>query len=89
MSSSISPGHLAIRNAPTALLALCQQIPHLSVKPPLIIGATVGFVAVVESKEALAQVNIPQIRVEGRKGGSTVTAAIINALLILAWEENC
>jgi precorrin-8X/cobalt-precorrin-8 methylmutase len=70
------------------LLALCQQIPHLSPKPPLIIGATVGFVAVVESKEALAQVNIPQIRVEGRKGGSTVTAAIINALLILACEEN-
>ena len=79
----------AIGNAPTALLALCQQIPSLSTKPPLIIGATVGFVAVVESKEALAQVNIPQIRVEGRKGGSTVTAAIINALLILACEENC
>ena len=78
----------AIGNAPTALLALCQHIPYLSPKPPLIIGATVGFVAVVESKEALAQVNIPQIRVEGRKGGSTVTAAIINALLILAWEEN-
>jgi precorrin-8X/cobalt-precorrin-8 methylmutase len=78
----------AIGNAPTALLALCQQIPYLSTKPPLIIGATVGFVAVVESKEALSQINIPQIRVEGRKGGSTVTAAIINALLILAWEEN-
>jgi precorrin-8X/cobalt-precorrin-8 methylmutase len=79
----------AIGNAPTALLALCQQIPYLSPKPPLIIGATVGFVAVAESKEALSQIPIPQIRVEGRKGGSTVTAAIINALLILAWEENC
>jgi precorrin-8X/cobalt-precorrin-8 methylmutase len=78
----------AIGNAPTALLALCQQIPHLSPKPPLIIGATVGFVAVVESKKALSQIEISQIRVEGRKGGSTVTAAIINALLILAWEEN-
>ena len=78
----------AIGNAPTALLALCQQIPSLSPKPPLIIGATVGFVAVVESKEALSQIPIPQIRVEGRKGGSTVTAAILNALLILACEEN-
>lgn len=77
----------AIGNAPTALLALCQQIPHLSPKPPLIIGATVGFVSVVESKQALSQVNIPQIWVEGRKGGSTVTAAIINALLVLAWEQ--
>lgn len=77
----------AIGNAPTALLALCQQIPHLSPKPTLIIGATVGFVAVVESKQALSQINIPQVRVEGRKGGSTVTAAIINALLVLAWEQ--
>ncbi len=77
----------AIGNAPTALLALCQQIPHLSPKPTLVIGATVGFVSVVESKQALSQVNISQIRVEGRKGGSTVTAAIMNALLVLAWEQ--
>ncbi|MGL5032494.1 MAG: precorrin-8X methylmutase, partial [Microcystaceae cyanobacterium] len=45
-----------------------------------------GFVSVVESKQILSQLAIPQIRVEGRKGGSPVTAAIINALLVLAWQ---
>lgn len=57
------------------------------IKPSLVIGAPVGFVSVVESKAALAQTSIPQIRIEGRKGGSSVAAAILNALLILAW--NC
>jgi precorrin-8X/cobalt-precorrin-8 methylmutase len=74
-------------NAPTALLALCSLLPEASVLPPLVIGAPVGFVAVVESKQALAQIPIPQIRLEGRKGGSPVAAAIVNALLVLAWEN--
>lgn len=77
-----------IGNAPTALLALCSQLINSSKYPPLIIGVPVGFVAVVESKQALAKINVPQIRVEGRKGGSPVAAAILNALLILAWQEN-
>lgn len=76
----------AIGNAPTALLALCEIAQKSVIKPALIIGAPVGFVAVVESKQALSQLAIPQIRVEGRKGGSPVTAAMINALLVLAWE---
>ena len=77
-----------IGNAPTALLALCSQLVNSSKYPPLIVGVPVGFVAVVESKQALAKIDIPQIRVEGRKGGSPVAAAILNALLILAWQEN-
>ena len=77
-----------IGNAPTALLALCSQLVNSVNYPPLIIGVPVGFVAVVESKQALAKVNVPQISVEGRKGGSPVAAAILNALLILAWQEN-
>jgi precorrin-8X/cobalt-precorrin-8 methylmutase len=80
-------GIYAFGNAPTALLALCRQASLLSAQPGLIVGAPVGFVSVVESKQALAQLPIPQIRVEGRKGGSPVAAAIINALLILAWEQ--
>ncbi|MGL5035591.1 MAG: cobalt-precorrin-8X methylmutase [Microcystaceae cyanobacterium] len=76
----------AIGNAPTALLALCEIAQKSAIKPALIIGATVGFVSVVESKQVLSQLAIPQIRVEGRKGGSPVTAAIINALLVLAWQ---
>lgn len=77
-----------IGNAPTALLSLCTQIQGGDVTPPLVIGVPVGFVSVVESKEALAETDVPQIRVEGRKGGSPVAAAIINALIVLAWERN-
>jgi precorrin-8X/cobalt-precorrin-8 methylmutase len=77
-----------IGNAPTALLALCSQLSTAPIQPSLVIGAPVGFISVLESKAALAQTSVPQIRVEGRKGGSAVAAAILNALLVLAWEEN-
>jgi len=76
----------AIGNAPTALLALCAELPKAAVQPALVIGAPVGFISVLESKAALANTPVPQIRIEGRKGGSPVAAAIVNALLILAWE---
>lgn len=79
-------GIFAIGNAPTALLALCDCLPA-PVQPALVIGAPVGFISVIESKAALAQTPVPQIRVEGRKGGSAVAAAIVNALLLLAWER--
>lgn len=83
-------GIYVIGNAPTALLTLCnhcQQAKNLgNPTPALVIGAPVGFVAVSESKAALAATPVPQIRVEGRKGGSAVAAAILNALLLLAWE---
>ncbi len=78
----------AIGNAPTALLALCQAAPMATVQPALVIGAPVGFISVLEAKATLAQTPLPQIRVEGRKGGSSVAAAIVNALLVLAWEEH-
>lgn len=77
----------AIGNAPTALLALCDQIHLAQVQPALVIGAPVGFISVVESKKVLEKTPVPQIRTEGRKGGSPVAAAIINALVVLAWEQ--
>ena len=75
-----------IGNAPTALIALCDLIKEYSSEklPPLVIGAPVGFVSVLEAKSSLRETNIPQIIVKGRKGGSPVAAAIINALLVLA-----
>ncbi len=76
-----------IGNAPTALLALCKELKSSLVSPALVIGAPVGFISVVESKAALANTPVNQIRIEGRKGGSSVAAAIINALIMLAWEE--
>lgn len=80
-------GIYVIGNAPTALLALCAALPTAAGQPQVIIGAPVGFVAVLESKAALAAAAVPQIRVAGRKGGSAVAAAIVNALLILAWQR--
>lgn len=79
-------GLYVIGNAPTALLALCDRAPHLPQPPALVIGAPVGFISVVESKQALADTSLPQIQIQGRKGGSPAAAAIVNALLVLAWE---
>jgi precorrin-8X/cobalt-precorrin-8 methylmutase len=81
------PGAIyAIGNAPTALLALCEQVDQGQAQPALVIGGPVGFVSVLESKQALAQLLVPQIRVEGHKGGSAVVAAIVNALILLATD---
>ncbi|MDV2999667.1 MAG: Cobalt-precorrin-8 methylmutase [Chroococcopsis gigantea SAG 12.99] len=80
-------GIYVIGNAPTALLALCREITLSGMGPALVIGVPVGFVSVVESKGALNRLSVPQIWIEGRKGGSTVAAAIVNALIILAWEK--
>lgn len=76
-----------IGNAPTALLALCEQIVHAQVQPALVIGVPVGFVAVIESKDALLKLDVPYITIQGRKGGSPAAASILNALLILATEN--
>lgn len=76
----------AVGNAPTALQALCDQIESSGRQPALVIGAPVGFVGVEAAKQRLATMAVPQIRVDGRKGGSSVAAAMLNALLVLAWE---
>lgn len=75
-----------IGNAPTALLALGEQVSNSEIKPGLVIGVPVGFVSVIESKKALAKLDVPQIIIEGRKGGSPAAASILNALLILATQ---
>jgi precorrin-8X/cobalt-precorrin-8 methylmutase len=75
-----------IGNAPTALQALCDRAATYPQQPALVIGAPVGFVGVEAAKASLAKTTIPHIRIDGRKGGSPVAAAIINALLIWAWE---
>ncbi|MEO0350741.1 MAG: precorrin-8X methylmutase [Cyanobacteria bacterium P01_A01_bin.15] len=84
LTQEYSTGIFVVGNAPTALLTLVEQIRKGLVKPALVIGVPVGFVAVEEAKRALARVDVPQIRVQGRKGGSPVAAAIINALAYLS-----
>lgn len=80
---------LAVGNAPTALLAIADEI-EAGLRPALVIGVPVGFVNVVESKERLfavcEQYGVPAIVAMGRKGGSNVAAAICNALIYSAAE---
>ena len=75
---------LALGNAPTALVRACALAQEGRLSPALVIGAPVGFVNVVESKELLRSLALPQIVCRGRKGGSNVAASICNALLYLA-----
>jgi precorrin-8X/cobalt-precorrin-8 methylmutase len=71
---------VAIGNAPTALFRLLEMIEAGAPKPAAIIGMPVGFVGAAESKEALLASGLPAIIVRGRKGGSAMAAAAINAL---------
>ena len=71
----------AIGNAPTALIRLHELIEAGTLSPALVVGVPVGFVNVVESKELFLGGETPYIIARGRKGGSNVAAAIINALL--------
>ncbi len=73
----------AVGNAPTALLELNEQIINKEICPHLIIAVPVGFVNVVSSKELIMDSEVPYIVSKGRKGGSTIAAAICNALLYM------
>ncbi len=80
---------LAVGNAPTALLKICELIEN-GLRPALVVGVPVGFVNVVESKRRVFQVcqryGVPCIAAMGRKGGSNVAAAICNAILYTALD---
>ena len=75
---------VAVGNAPTALLALLDLAGEGLANPALVIGMPVGFVACIESKEALGRSSLPYISVWDRRGGSSAAAATVNALLSLA-----
>lgn len=78
---------LAIGNAPTALFRIAEKI-EAGLRPRLVIAAPVGFVNVVEAKGRVCQVcgkySVPCIAAMGRKGGSSIAAAICNALIYTA-----
>lgn len=75
---------VAIGNAPTALSALLKLYREKNIRPALVVGVPVGFVGAKESKEELMRSGLEYIATAGRKGGSTVAVAIVNALLIEA-----
>lgn len=75
---------VAIGNAPTALFRLLELLGHGWGKPSLVLGFAVGFVGAAESKQALVEVapglGLPFIALRGRRGGSALAAAAVNAL---------
>jgi len=74
-------GVVVIGNAPTALYHLLDMIKMGAPKPALILGFVVGFVGAAESKQALCeQTDIPFVTLKGRRGGSAMAAAAVNAL---------
>ena len=81
-------GIVSVGNAPTALLKVmdCWQGLAETLRPGLLVGVPVGFVNAVESKELLSQKAYPFITCRGRKGGTPVGVAIVNALIRLASE---
>lgn len=75
------PKLFVIGNAPTAIFKLLELHKQGELNTVAVIGAPVGFVGAAESKEALFESDLPAIIARGRKGGSNVAAAIINAML--------
>jgi len=83
-ASLMDGGIVAVGNAPTALAEVIRLIKNGAARPALVVGIPVGFVGAVEAKRELLNSSVPYITNTGRKGGSTVAAAIVNALFILA-----
>ncbi|MDO5733528.1 MAG: precorrin-8X methylmutase [Eubacteriales bacterium] len=70
-----------VGNAPTALIKIYELVQEGLLRPRLVVAVPVGFVNVVQAKELIISAKLPSIVARGRKGGSNVAAAIINALL--------
>jgi precorrin-8X/cobalt-precorrin-8 methylmutase len=71
---------VAIGNAPTALFHLLEMVTAGAPRPAAVLGIPVGFIGAVESKEALAASDLEFLVVRGRRGGSAITAAAVNAI---------
>ena len=70
-----------IGNAPLALARIARYVLEEDARPALIVGMPVGFVNVVESKALLARCAVPQIALEGRRGGSALAVATLHAVM--------
>lgn len=81
---------VAIGNAPTALFRLLEVVAETGLKPAAVVGCPVGFVGAAESKEALiaSQLGLEYIALRGRRGGSAVTVAALNAMASTAETTN-
>jgi precorrin-8X/cobalt-precorrin-8 methylmutase len=75
---------VAIGNAPTALFHLLDRLSDWAERPAVILAFPVGFVGASESKQALIErgLDIPWVTLRGRRGGSAMAAAAVNALMV-------
>jgi precorrin-8X/cobalt-precorrin-8 methylmutase len=71
---------VAVGNAPTALFRLLELIADGAPPPAAILGLPVGFIGAAESKDALAASGLPHLVVRGRRGGSAMAVAAVNAI---------
>ena len=71
---------VAIGNAPTALFHLLEMVGEGASRPAAVLGIPVGFIGAAESKDALAASDLEHLVVRGRRGGSAITAAAVNAI---------
>ncbi|TYB55975.1 precorrin-8X methylmutase [Nonomuraea sp. PA05] len=71
---------VAIGNAPTALFRLLELVEEGAGRPAAVLGVPVGFIGAAESKQALAASDLEHLVVHGRRGGSAMTAAAVNAI---------
>lgn len=76
-----------VGNAPTSLIRISELVTEGAISPSLVVGTPVGFVNVIQSKELIMRTNVPYIVAKGRKGGSTVAAAVCNALLYQVYNR--
>lgn len=77
---------IAIGNAPTALFHLLEVVTR-GARPAVVLGFPVGFVGAAESKEALIASGLPHLTLRGRRGGSALAAAAVNALILPERDE--
>ncbi len=70
-----------IGNAPLALAGICRMVVEEQIRPAVVIGMPVGFVHVVESKQLLGELDIPQIVLAGRRGGSPLAVSALHGAL--------
>ncbi len=78
---SLNGSIIAIGNAPTALFAVMEMCKEQKITPAGIIGTPVGFVGAAEAKQELFETDLPYVTVLGTKGGSSIAAAAVNAIL--------
>jgi precorrin-8X/cobalt-precorrin-8 methylmutase len=71
---------VAIGNAPTALFRLLELVAEGAGRPAAVLGIPVGFIGAAESKRALADSDLEYLVLHGRRGGSAMTAAAVNAI---------